>query len=132
MQFIGHFHPLVVHFPIALILLLPVLELAARRPQWEFLRPAAGFVLTLAMLAAFVAPGAGLVSGAQRRFLGPAPSLSTCGAELPLRLRLSQCWLLRGRGVLYIVLLAEPGRTFWSQWDRRHCGEGSPLMETMT
>ena len=45
LQFIGHFHPLVVHFPIALILILPLLELAARRPQWDSLHAAAGFVL---------------------------------------------------------------------------------------
>jgi hypothetical protein len=31
MQFVGRFHPLTVHFPIALILLVPVLEIASRR-----------------------------------------------------------------------------------------------------
>ena len=40
LQFLGRFHPLVVHLPIGLILLLPLLELAgARRPA---LREAAG------------------------------------------------------------------------------------------
>jgi uncharacterized membrane protein len=44
-QFLGRFHPLVVHLPIGLILLVPVLELAGQfRPA---LREAAAFVLSL-------------------------------------------------------------------------------------
>jgi len=45
-QFLGRFHPLAVHLPIGLLLLVPLLELAgALRPA---LREAAGFVLGLA------------------------------------------------------------------------------------
>ena len=48
-QFLGRFHPLAVHLPIGLILLVPVLEIAgAFRPA---LREAAGFVLALACAA---------------------------------------------------------------------------------
>jgi uncharacterized membrane protein/mono/diheme cytochrome c family protein len=48
LQFLGRFHPLVVHLPIGLILLLPLLELAGtRRPA---LREAAGFVLQIALV----------------------------------------------------------------------------------
>src|SRR5437763_2342261 len=48
-QFIGRFHPAVVHVPIGLILLVPILEIAgAFRPA---LREAAAFVLALACLA---------------------------------------------------------------------------------
>jgi uncharacterized membrane protein/mono/diheme cytochrome c family protein len=54
-QFFGRFHPVLVHLPIALILLVPVLEIAARFPRWAALRAAAGFVLVLATLAALVA-----------------------------------------------------------------------------
>jgi mono/diheme cytochrome c family protein len=47
-QFLGRFHVLAVHLPIALILLVPVLEIAgALRPA---LREAAGFVLALAFV----------------------------------------------------------------------------------
>jgi uncharacterized membrane protein len=47
-QFLGRFHPLLVHFPIALLMLVPLLELAgAFRPA---LREAAAFVLGLAFL----------------------------------------------------------------------------------
>lgn len=46
-QFLGRFHPLIVHLPIGLILLLPVLEVAGRfRPA---LREAAAFVLSLSV-----------------------------------------------------------------------------------
>jgi uncharacterized membrane protein len=49
LQFIGRFHPLAVHLPIGLIVLLPILELAgARRPA---LRESAAFVLALATAA---------------------------------------------------------------------------------
>lgn len=52
-QFLGRFHPLVVHFPIGLILLLPLLELVGRaRPA---LREAAGLVLWLSVLACVIA-----------------------------------------------------------------------------
>ena len=48
-QFLGRFHPLAVHLPIGLIVLVPVLEIAGRfRPA---LREAAGFVLGLALAA---------------------------------------------------------------------------------
>jgi mono/diheme cytochrome c family protein len=48
-QFLGRFHPLAVHLPIGLIVLLPLLEIAgAFRPA---LREAAGFVLGLACAA---------------------------------------------------------------------------------
>jgi uncharacterized membrane protein len=48
-QFVGRFHPLAVHVPIGLIVLVPVLEIAgAFRPP---LREAAAFVLALAFAA---------------------------------------------------------------------------------
>lgn len=53
LQFLGRFHPLVVHLPIGLILLLPLLELTGRtRPA---LREAAGLVLWLSVFACLIA-----------------------------------------------------------------------------
>jgi mono/diheme cytochrome c family protein len=49
LQFLGRFHPLAVHIPIGLIVLVPVLELAGAFRQ--ALREAAGFVLWLALFA---------------------------------------------------------------------------------
>src|ERR1700751_5269874 len=58
MQFIGRFHPLLVHFPIALFLLVPILELVGRSTRLAYLSLSAGFVLTLAT---FAATGAALL-----------------------------------------------------------------------
>ena len=54
-QFIGRFHPLAVHFPIALILLVPILELAGLNERFSYLRSSASFVLGLATLGATAA-----------------------------------------------------------------------------
>ncbi len=54
-QFIGRFHPLLVHGPIALILLVPILEITGAFPRTRHLRAAAGFVLGLAAAAAIAA-----------------------------------------------------------------------------
>jgi Planctomycete cytochrome C len=52
-QFIGRFHPLAVHLPIGLLVLVPLLEVAgAMRPA---LREAAGFVLALAFASCILA-----------------------------------------------------------------------------
>jgi mono/diheme cytochrome c family protein len=53
LQFLGRFHPLTVHIPIGLIVLIPVLEFAGEfRPA---LREAAGFVLALAFIGCLAA-----------------------------------------------------------------------------
>jgi uncharacterized membrane protein len=54
-QFVGRFHPLVVHLPIAFLLLLPLLECAGSIRRWNGVRESAEFVLTLAVLSALVA-----------------------------------------------------------------------------
>src|SRR5208337_3699667 len=58
-QFLGRFHPLVVHFPIGLLVLVPLLEVAgAPRPA---LREAAGFVLALAFAGCLLALSLGFL-----------------------------------------------------------------------
>jgi uncharacterized membrane protein len=47
-QFLGRFHPLAVHLPIALVLLVPLLELAGRSRRFPDLRASVDFVLALA------------------------------------------------------------------------------------
>ena len=54
-EFIGRFHPLLVHGPVAFLFLVPVMELAGRRAGWAYLRTAAGWVLAFAAAAAFAA-----------------------------------------------------------------------------
>jgi uncharacterized membrane protein len=54
-QFVGRFHPLIVHLPIALLLLVPLLECIGLFRRWNHLRESAGFVLLLASISAFIA-----------------------------------------------------------------------------
>ena len=54
-QFVGRFHPLVVHLPIALLLLVPLLECAGLLRRWNRARDSAEFVLALAVISVFVA-----------------------------------------------------------------------------
>ena len=54
-QFVGRFHPLVVHLPIAFLLLVPLLECAGSVRRWNRVRESAEFVLTLAAITVLVA-----------------------------------------------------------------------------
>lgn len=58
-QFFGRFHPLLVHAPIAFLLLVPLLEVAGLLHPWAHLRATAGLVLGLAALGALAATAAG-------------------------------------------------------------------------
>jgi len=59
MQFIGRMHLLAVHLPIALLILIPLLELAARTGRFSSVAPAAGFVLGVATVGSVVAVALG-------------------------------------------------------------------------
>src|SRR5580658_971799 len=96
-QFLGDFHPLAVHLPIALLLLVPVLEIAGRNPRRSQLRTSAGFVLGLAALSAIATPYLGWMlawsGGFEGRFVTQHMwgGISVAAAAL-------LCWSLRGRG----------------------------------
>jgi uncharacterized membrane protein len=57
--FVGRFHPVLVHFPIGLLLLAGILELLGSRKGFRGLRPAAGVVLWLGAVSAVAAVTAG-------------------------------------------------------------------------
>jgi len=59
MQFIGRMHLLAVHFPIALLILVPVLELSAKTRRFSYLAPAAVFVLGVATVGSIAAAALG-------------------------------------------------------------------------
>jgi uncharacterized membrane protein len=52
-QFLGRFHPLLVHLPIAILVLVPLMELLGRGPKRAHLKPAAGMLLSLAALVSY-------------------------------------------------------------------------------
>jgi uncharacterized membrane protein len=58
-QFLGRFHPLSVHLPIALLIMVPFFELAGRNRRFPYLLPAAEFLLGVATFSALAAAGLG-------------------------------------------------------------------------
>lgn len=58
-QFFGRFHPLVVHFPIALLLLIPVIEVCALFRRGHALRGAPSFLLWIATASAILGTAIG-------------------------------------------------------------------------
>jgi uncharacterized membrane protein len=62
-QFIGRFHPLVVHFPIALVLLAALLECVGLFDRGKAIHASAGFILALATVSALAAAFLGWMLG---------------------------------------------------------------------
>ena len=59
LQFVGRFHSLSVHLPIALLIVVPLIELAGRNRHFPNLLPAADFLLALAVIGAMGAASLG-------------------------------------------------------------------------
>jgi uncharacterized membrane protein/mono/diheme cytochrome c family protein len=108
LQFIGHFHPLVVHFPVALVLLVPILELAGRKERLSYLRQSVGFVLALATVAATAAAILGWCLGRSGGYSGSLITQHMWGGVL-LCIVCWLCWWLRVRtpepGIVYAIAL---------------------------
>jgi uncharacterized membrane protein/mono/diheme cytochrome c family protein len=108
LQFIGHFHPLVVHFPVALVLLAPILELAGRKERLAYLRLSVEFVLALATLGATAAAILGWCLGRSGGYSGSLITQHMWGGIL-LCIVCWLCWFLRVRdpepGIVYAVAL---------------------------
>jgi uncharacterized membrane protein len=119
-QFIGRFHPLAVHFPIALILLVPILELAGLNSGFSYLRLSAGFVLGLATLGATVAAVLGWCLGRSGGYSGPLVAQHMWGG-ISMAAICWVCWILRSRtgerglGLIYgVALAAAVGLVTWT------------------
>jgi uncharacterized membrane protein/mono/diheme cytochrome c family protein len=95
-QFIGRFHPLAVHLPIGLILLVPILELVGRRPRFSYLHPSAGFVLGLTAVSAIAAAALGWCLARSGGYSGPLVTQHMWGG-LSLSFFCWICWMARGR-----------------------------------
>jgi hypothetical protein len=108
-QFLGRFHPLAVHLPIGLLILVPFLEVAgAQRPA---LREAAGFVLTLAFASSLLALSLGFLLAYGSGDLGAGVTRHLWGG-IVLTIVVLCCMLARpqwnahGVGYAYPALLA--------------------------
>src|ERR1051326_1785787 len=108
-QFIGRFHTLVVHFPIALFLLIPILEIAGRSARFAYLRLSVSFVLGLATLGATTAATLGWCLGRSGGYSGRLITQHMWGGVM-LSLVCWACWLLHARvrevGKSYVIALA--------------------------
>lgn len=93
-QFIGRFHPLAVHLPIALILLVPLLELAGRKPHLSHLQLSVPFVLALALATAIAAAFLGWCLARSEGFSGKVVTQHMWGAAVMLVL-CAICWIAR-------------------------------------
>jgi uncharacterized membrane protein len=95
-QFIGRFHLLTLHFPIALILLAPILELAGSNKSFLYLRGSVDFVLGLAT---FSAIGAAFLGWSLARSGGYSGSLvlQHMWGGVFLATVCWCCWMLHGR-----------------------------------
>ena len=131
-QFIGRFHPLVVHLPIALILLVPVMELVGRDQRFPYLRASAPFVLVLALIGGIFASLLGWCLGRTGGFSGPLVTQHMWSAASLVTL-CWLCWVLRGRGgrleVLYwIALWAAVGAAAWTGYRGGQISLGEDLL----
>jgi uncharacterized membrane protein len=95
-QFIGRFHPLTVHFPVALILLVPVLEIVGMNKSFSYLRLSSGFVLGLATIAGIFAAFLGWCLARAGGYSGPVVTQHMWGG-IALTAICWLCWVLHGR-----------------------------------
>ena len=109
LQFVGRFHPLLVHFPIALFMLVPIMEVLGRSSRFVHLRLSVSFVLALATLGATSAAILGWCLGRSGGYSGRLITQHMWGGVV-LSIVCWVCWLLRTRlrelGVTYEIALA--------------------------
>jgi uncharacterized membrane protein len=94
-QFVGRFHPLAVHLPIALVLLVAVLELAGLARSGRHLQQAAGFVLALAAASSLGAVFLGWMLGRSGGYEGALVTRHMWGG-ISLAAALLLCCVIRG------------------------------------
>jgi uncharacterized membrane protein len=114
-QFLGRFHPLAVHIPIALLLLVPLLECAALAGERGHLRQSAGFVLGLATVAAIASAWLGWILAWSGGYEGPVVTRHMWGG-VSLACAILSCWALYGwrRSAYLVALIATIGLLIWT------------------
>src|SRR5277367_343173 len=94
-QFIGRFHLLTVHFPIALVLLVPVLEWAGRNPRFPHLRDSIDFLWPLAIFSSLAAATLGWCLARSGGYSGRLVTQHMWGG-VSVAAACCVCWMLRG------------------------------------
>lgn len=126
-QFVGRFHPLAIHLPIALLLLAAVLECAGLFRGGKHLQTSAGFVLALAAASALVASFLGWMLGRNGGYEGGLVTRHMWGG-ISLAAALIICCAIRGwNAKLYgVALFATVGLMAWTsdQGGKLTHGEG--------
>jgi uncharacterized membrane protein len=114
-QFLGRFHPLAVHIPIALLLLVPLLEVAALARERLHFRQAAGFVLGLATVAAIASAWLGWLLAWSGGYEGPLVTRHMWGG-VSLAAASLACWFFYHwkRSAYVAVLLVTVGLMTWT------------------
>jgi uncharacterized membrane protein len=130
-QFIGRFHPLAVHLPIALVLLVPVLKLAGLDQRFLHLPPAANFLMGLAVFSAIVASILGWCLARSGGYSGPLVTQHMWGG-LSVTALCWLCWTLPGRlsvegsDLVYsIALVASVGLVAWTGYRGGQLSQGA-------
>ena len=96
MQFVGRFHPLTVHFPIALLLIVPIFEILGRKRGAPFLLASVNFLLLLATGGAILSAVLGWCLARAGGYSGPLVRQHMWGGLL-VAAGSSMCWWLRSR-----------------------------------
>jgi uncharacterized membrane protein len=94
MQFVGRFHPLSVHLPIALLVLVPLLEMAGRSRRFSYLLPCIDFLLGVATCGAIIAAALGWTLARSGGYSGPLVT-QHMWAGLSVAAAAWLCWVLR-------------------------------------
>ncbi|HWG20125.1 MAG TPA: c-type cytochrome domain-containing protein [Terracidiphilus sp.] len=95
-QFIGGFHLLTIHFPIALIFLVPVLEIGGRSRRFRHLRSSVEPMLALAFFSAIASAILGWFLARSGEYSGPLVLQHMWGGFF-VTVFCWLCWMLRGR-----------------------------------
>jgi len=110
LQFVGRFHPLSVHFPIAVLLLVPLFEILGRKRNSPFLLSSVDLLLCVAICGAIVAAVLGWCLARGGGYSGPLVQQHMWGGVL-VAVAAWLCWLQRlragslGPARLYAIML---------------------------
>jgi uncharacterized membrane protein len=127
-QFIGRFHLLTVHFPIALILIVPVLEWFGRNPRFPYLRSSVDFLLALAVVSSLAAATLGWCLARSGGYSGRLVTQHMWGG-VSVAAACWLCWMLRGyfprlELVYTLALLATVGLISWTGYRGGQLSQG--------